>query len=90
MFRMSEGERIDRSSLLMRGGQAAPLKLSPEGAGHAPPPQNRTCGSPRIRLKPLFSTTVWHRATLRSISWLDDGRSIPPILDRTDSPCPGF
>ena len=38
MFRMSEGERIDRSSLLMRGGQAAPLKLSPEGAGHAPPP----------------------------------------------------
>ena len=33
MFRMSEGERIDRSSLLMRGGQAAPLKLSPEGAG---------------------------------------------------------
>lgn len=30
----------------------------------APPlPENRTCGSPRIRLKPFFSTMVWYRTT---------------------------
>ena len=26
-----------------------------------PPPKNRTCESPRIRLKPFFSTIGWHR-----------------------------
>jgi len=58
------------------------LSGSSGGISAPPPPQNRAYGSLRTRLKPFFSTMLWHWTTRRLISWLDDGRSTRAILDR--------